>query len=334
MRGSRASFASTCTASAIAIVIAACSRENAATTSSPSPSASHSTSSSSSPTPSIAPYTFPLTSPSAWGGAPVSAKAVGTTSLVLKVKLDDGLTCAFKPRSHRPLGTTRYKGEIAAYRIARALGIDNVPLAIPRTFTAESLRAALASGPDAAKADELVVDADGGVRGALIPWIKRERFDIDIEPNRSRWMAWLTSNDPLPAGQTAIARQISTMLLFDYFTANWDRWSGDNIAIDRATGTILFVDNDGAFYETPDMARLADALGLIRRMTRFSRSFVTALRAFGRSALEDALGREEAGVALLTPRVIDAADARRAKVVAIIDAKIAKQGEANVLAFE
>jgi hypothetical protein len=124
------------------------------------------------------------------------------------------------------------------------------------------------------------------------------------------------------------------MLLFDYFTANWDRWSGDNIAIDRATNTILFVDNDGAFYEAPDMARLADALGVIRRVQRFSKKLVAALRAFNRRALEDAIGLEGPEMPLLTPRILDAAEARREKLLAIIDAKIAKDGEASVLSFE
>ena len=41
---------------------------------------------------------------------------------------------AYKPRSKLPLGDHRYKGEIAAYRLAVALGLDNVPRAIPRAL--------------------------------------------------------------------------------------------------------------------------------------------------------------------------------------------------------
>src|SRR4051794_23234220 len=54
--------------------------------------------------------------------APQSGRSIGTTSLVLKLKLEGGVDVAFKPRSRRPLGATRYKAEVAAYRVARALG--------------------------------------------------------------------------------------------------------------------------------------------------------------------------------------------------------------------
>ena len=45
------------------------------------------------------------------------------------------------------------------------------------------------------------------------------------------------------------------MIVFDYLTANWDRWSGGNVAEDSANGKLLFVDNDGAFYDPPARRR-------------------------------------------------------------------------------
>ena len=337
MRASKAFFANASWRSAlvIAVALAACSRESAAPSPVPAPSTATATSTSTSTSSATTTSTSTASNPAYLTAPALSAKAIGTTSLVFKLKLEGDLTCAFKPRSRRFLGGTRYKSEIAAYRIARALGIDNVPVALPRSFDVATLRALLAKGPDGAKADELLVDPDGLVRGALLPWQRRDRFDIDLEPNRARWVEWLTSKTPsIPEKDVAIARQISTMLLFDYFTANWDRFSGDNVGIDRATNTVLFVDNDGAFYETPDIARLADQLGLLRRVNRFSRRFVAALRALGRHAIEDAAGEEAPGVPVLSKKLVDAAEERRLKLLGIIDAKIAKDGEASVLWFE
>lgn len=345
MRGSSRSCASALSGSAViaiaAFSIAACSRESAstsaATATSSSPASSPSTASSTSPAPATSPS--PATSPpipsALLTAAPVRGKAIGTTSLVLKLDLEGGVTCAYKPRSTRPLGGVRYKSEIAAYRIARALGLDNVPVAMPRAMPLAALRAALAQGPDGAKADELLADPDGNVRGAILPWIRRDRFDIDLEPNRSRWTEWLTSKTPsIPEKDVAIARQISILLLFDYLTANWDRWSGDNIGIDRATNTVLFVDNDGAFYEAPNMAQLASQLGLIRRVNRFSRRFVAALRALTRHGIEEAAGEEGPGAPILSKKLVDAAEERRMKLVGIVDAKVAADGEAAVLFFD
>src|SRR5579859_462624 len=54
------------------------------------------------------------------GDPPIAAKSIGHTSYVLKITLADGSRGVFKPRSRRPLGDRRYRGEIAAYRLAAA----------------------------------------------------------------------------------------------------------------------------------------------------------------------------------------------------------------------
>jgi hypothetical protein len=285
------------------------------------------------PTPSATPA--PTASATYADAAIVNAKSIGHTSLVLKLGLEGGLTAAYKPRSNKPLGATRYKAEIAAYRIASALGLENVPVAMPRSFTIDELRSALANGTSASKSDELVADLDGRVRGALMPWIKYETYAIESGPKRAQWDGWILGDaPPTNDADTSLARQISTMLLFDYYLANWDRWSGGNIAIDRKTSTILYVDNDGALYQTPNVATLADQLATIRRMKRFSKRFVGALRAFGRQALGAAVGFEESDVPLLPARVLDAAEDRRAKLLKVLDAKTSSDGGEGVLVFD
>ncbi|MGD0675272.1 MAG: hypothetical protein ABSC94_07625 [Polyangiaceae bacterium] len=269
--------------------------------------------------------------------APVAARSIGHTSYVLKVRLANGRAAAFKPRSTLPLGDRRYKSEIAAYRIARALGVRNVPLAMPRAFVGQALRRAFGSADAATDFDQKVrPDSNGEVRGALIPWIDRyEELPLEAPEWRSKWQRWLTETEVnIPAPSLPLARDLSTLLVFDYVTANWDRWSGGNVARDEATGTVLFMDNDAAFYESPPRAALARQLNLLRRVVRFSRGFVTSLRALDKSALRDSLGQDLGGEALLSDSLVDAADARRKTALAVIDDQIARTGEAATLSFE
>jgi hypothetical protein len=272
------------------------------------------------PAPAPAPAPTPTPTPTP---ALTSAKSIGHTSYVLKLRFDDGTQAAFKPRSKLPLGDHRYRGEIAAFRLARALGLDDVPPAFPRSFEATVLHALL---PDLA--DHALVDGDGRVRGALIPWIDRyEVLPLETATWRQRWEPWLfDANAAVPDDQRALAASISTLIVFDYVTANWDRWSGGNVAREGATGTLLFVDNDGAFYEWPTPATLAGQLAMVRRITRFSRRFTSALRAMNAAAVRQALGEESPGVPLLPERAMAGVEERRRTAVEVIDARVGDGG--------
>jgi hypothetical protein len=260
--------------------------------------------------------------------APVAGKSIGHTSVVFKLKLEGGLDAAYKPRSKR--GNGRYKGEVAAYRLATALGIPNVPPALARTFDFEALRRAL--GQEPIFGEEVVADPAGQVRGAVIPWIKKLDFlPLERDPSWSEWQAWLTSGGALPDDKRAFASQVSTMVVFDYVTGNWDRWSGGNIGFDAATQTLLFIDNDGAFFDPPPAPQTAKQLGLVEHVDRFSRAFVVALRAVD---LSSAIGEEVPGEPLLSKHALQLADDRRRRALKVIDAKIERTGEAKTLAFD
>jgi hypothetical protein len=267
---------------------------------------------------------------------PVAAKSIGHTSYVLKVRFEGGLVAAFKPRSTLPLGRVRYRAEVAAFRLARALGLSNVPPASGMTLRAPDLAAAFAT-PEGRREFEAkaVPDPDGTLPGALIPWIDDyEVVPLESGALRAKWQAWLMdpASEPAAPDRTRAA-SISTLLAFDYLTANWDRWSGGNVAEHAATGELLFVDNDGAFYDPPPAANLASQLERLRHVVRFSRSFVAALRALSDARLREAL----AGTAeqpLFSDGVIAAALARRDTLLGVIDARMARAGEIATLAFE
>ena len=277
------------------------------------------------------------------GRTPVRARSIGNTSVVYRLVLDDGRKAAYKPRSKR--GKGRYKGEIAAHRLARALGLDNVPLALPFRVRASALRAAVAGGtdggtaarstprrppsstkrcspnPTASSAGRCSVD-----RRALLP-------SLEKADERARWEPWIFGDAPLPEASKALAAELSTVIAFDTLTANWDRWSGGNIGRGAPSGPLLYIDNDGAFFEPPNAALFARQKAQLARVTRFSRAFVEKLRALDDDALSAAVGEEIPGEPLLTDSVLRGVSQRRALVLEAIDAKIRERGESAALAL-
>jgi Golgi casein kinase Fam20 len=137
----------------------------------------------------------------------------------------------------------------------------------------------------------------------------------------------------IPRGQEGLAASISTMLAFDYITANWDRWSGANVARSGEDGPLLFVDNDGAFYEHPDRSQLATQLARLRQVVRFSKSFVSALRRLDGANLRATFGEESPGTPLLSDHVIADVESRMNVVLEVVDARIGRSGNAETLSL-
>lgn len=265
------------------------------------------------------------------GSRPKAAKSVGHTSVVFKVRLENGNDVCFKPESKR--GKTRYRGEIGAYRLAVLLGLRNVIPAMYRTFNKAELRAALEPQTTTSLFDEEVIARGGEVRGAAMQWLaKMEFIPLESASWRARWGAWLGAGD-IPEDQRAIAAQISNMIVFDLLTGNWDRWSGANVAIDRPTSTLLYVDNDGALFDPVPAQPLAQQTKLLEKTARFSRAFVAALRKIDPASLADAMGEETPGVPLFAPSVLAGVMERRKRALDRVDALIEERGEATVLFF-
>jgi len=265
------------------------------------------------------------------GATPASAKSIGHTSVVFKLEFSNGQKAAWKPRSKR--GKFRYKGEIAAYRLGRALGLPNVPLAFAFRIPKEDL-SKVTKGKDASLLDEeAITESDGTVRGTLIPWIpKLEFYPVETEKSRAEWEPWLFKGAEIPEKDLVVAADISTLIAFDLITGNWDRWSGANLGANGPGGHLLFIDNDGAFFDPVPPGPLAKQTALLQRTERFSRSFVEALRKLDGDALTHAFG-DESGEPLLSAAVLKGVASRRATVLSIIDKKVAEHGEAAVLSF-
>jgi hypothetical protein len=261
---------------------------------------------------------------------PKTGKSIGHTSVVFKLELANGKKAAFKPNARKVRG--RYRGEVATYRLARALGITNVPPACLRTFDAKAMSAALASNADASRrfGEEAIVE-DGHVTGVVIPWIEGLHFwPLEKEPLQSEVRSWLAAGAEIPPAKLELARQASDLVVLDFITGNWDRYSGENVGLDSTGTRVLFIDNDAAFMDGPPKAELARNKARLEETARFSRPLVASIRALDADRLDAALGEEAPGRPLVAKSVVASVAARMKDLLAIIDAKQSDGGETAV----
>jgi len=264
-------------------------------------------------------------------GKPRTARSIGHTSVVLKIELDDGRKAAWKPNTRR--GPQRYRGEIAARRLALLLGLSNVPAAYPRSFEVGACQAAIRDSASLETFTREAIATGGVVKGALVPWIDGlEMLPLEAEPWRSRWTGWI-GRGALEDADRGLAAQISNLVVFDFVTGNWDRWSGANVGIDRASGRLLYLDNDGAFFETPPKEALARNEKILRGVERFSRTLIGRLRLFDEATIRAAIGTDDEEAPLLSAKALAGVFERQLKVLRIVDAKIDAHPAEAVLAF-
>lgn len=253
---------------------------------------------------------------------PVKAKAVGHTSLVFKLENADGQKAIFRAAFKR--GPSRYRGEIAAYRLARALGIaERIAFAAPHSLSLTSLRGLL--GPtDLEQLQEQALAEGDRLDGALVRWlVDLQTPPFERDPWVARWKAWLDGSQAPSEGERELAAQFSDLMIFDYLTGNFDRWSGGNLGAVAGQGgalTLRYIDNDGAFLEPMPQKPLAASRERLWNTRRFSSSFVGKLRALvAQPDLHEVFGDEAPGRPLLRDGVLRGVHERAREVLARID---------------
>jgi hypothetical protein len=228
---------------------------------------------------------------------------------------------AFKPRSSTH--GDAYRAEIAAYRLNRLLGLNRVPPAISRTIP----RAQLHLAQDTVVA----VERDGSVRGAAIYWVPVLRDSrIDQERERARWAGWLRQRGVIPPEQNVRAEEISTLIVFDFLTGNWDRWSGQNVPMD-ASGHLVYRDNNGGFSEPFGAQMLAGVMRHLRLVQKFSRGVIDRARALTEASVQAEMALDGDPVhPPLTAQQIQSLLRRRDTLIAYVDDLVRRYGESNV----
>lgn len=268
---------------------------------------------------------------------PTAFRPVGSTSTVFKMTLDAPFAAAFKSATHkRPNGPA---AEVAAYRLARCLGLSNVPPAISRRIPLAALRVAFQDQPGHTWDDvsaRMLRDEFDNVRGVAIYWIP-DMVDLGIDGRAglTRWGGWLRQGQPLPTASRSVAAHISTMLVFDYLIGNFDRFSGGNARGDVA-GEILYLrDHDVAFPGRLGKRVHRRVLERMLRAQRFSRSFYESLVELDRGCFVRELARDPAwdNGKLLDHRSIDGVFERRETAKTHVESLIQLHGEESVLVF-
>jgi hypothetical protein len=262
-----------------------------------------------------------------------SFKPVGHTSVVLRMRTVARVTAAVKLCSH---GLERgYQREIAAYRVGRLLGLDNVPPAIFRIVTWQEIHDRFyESLLDRRRLvhREVLWGEDGSAPGAAIYWVKGLR-SMGLE-DTAKWERWVRDGT-IPDGRSALARDLSTMAVFDFLVGNWDRFSGGNLPTDRARQRAFLRDNDRAFSSPLLSGRYRKLLDGLRRTERFSRSVVQRLVAMDEQSIRAELARDPSHVTnpLLTDAEIADLLDRRATILTYIAALVDERGADRVLVF-
>ena len=98
-------------------------------------------------------------------------------------------------------------------------------------------------------------DPDGGsVRGAIVRLDQEgSRISAPRDPRVDAQVARVAQSGRgrSPTTSARSRRRSATFWRSIKVTGNWDRWSGGNVGLDRARMRLhLFIDNDGAFFET------------------------------------------------------------------------------------
>lgn len=270
-------------------------------------------------------------------------KPIGTSSLAFRMRLRSEHTAAFKPRSrtHRE----GYLREAAAYRLARILGLENVPPATVRIVRNHEIRDRLEAryaDPDTWNdiQSTLVPESNGDVPGASIYWVP-ELTDLGLDrgPGLVEWRGWLSQSGEIPSDRRALCRDLSNAVAFDYLIANWDRFSGGNMQGLASTDEgprLIIRDHDvalAASISSEIHTRIRDRLVYAER---FSRSFVDRVQRLDRDAIERALAADpsHAQTPVLSDAQIEGVLERRETLLSYVGALIDRWGEERVLAFE
>ncbi|RLB56333.1 MAG: hypothetical protein DRJ42_03575 [Deltaproteobacteria bacterium] len=271
---------------------------------------------------------------------PTRFKPVGSTSVVFEMRLDGPVNGAFKPRSRQRSGGAA--SEVAAYRIARLLGMDNVPPAVTRRIRREDIQARL--HPDFADAWDEIVDwtvwnDDGTCTGAAIYWVPQMRsLGLERAGRMTRWTRRLRQGGEIDANDVPLHADLSRLVVFDYLIGNWDRWSGANAQGLPDASRLIIRDHDSAFSVPLPAEIHRRVFDHLKRTEKFSRTFVQRLLRMNEEALRAELGRDPGargahGELSLDDRQIAAVMDRRQAVISYIVALIDAHGRDRVLSL-
>lgn len=275
-------------------------------------------------------------------------RSVTGLPMTIEAQITGGRFTHFVAETGRDWST--WSNLLAGSRLGRSLGVTSAPEAALRTFDRKALRAVMRPR-DQRRGLPLWDDAKRAgpiVRGALfaVPTPEqRVRFE-----RRAAWSFW---GEALRQGAPAaslrrldrdlwarnellrgLAPQVSSAIVLDHLLGMRDRWGSDPVVVDAKAPRLLTLDLEGALDPRADRDVKHRPGVALKRVERFSRGVVAALRALGREQLIQAVGKDEQGARLLDEQQLALVLARRDEILKHVDGLVAAHGASRVLCWE
>ena len=225
-----------------------------------------------------------------------------------------------------------YRRPLAFYRLAQALGYDQVPITEPRRLGTGKVSQLLRSHPGARQTltGRATVTNDGTIAALLVGHVPGVDADLADDQRLLRWAKLAASIDPLSPADASYVGDFVRVLVLDYLAANVQRRT---LVIDERARRIRAVDNRTAFpgYVAPEALDIP--LGRLELVVRFPRDLKTRLRGLDRGAVEQQLVRGRFEDRLLGPRQLTDFAERRATLSTLLESRLLQYGEKVVLSL-
>ncbi len=264
----------------------------------------------------------------------VFARLISGRTLSLKLRLEKGVKAVFKPVRR---GDWRAGREVAVFRLARLLGVEKVPPSTMREIPLHLLvRFIKNRNPEESAALEQTAykDNKGLTQGAVIQWID------GLSPDHFKTLGGIGAIKKYLAPARIIedcppvAANVSAMIVFDYITGNWDRFSGGNIFVAANQSDLVLLDHNGTFAPWSDRQKKRMQKHL-SETERFPAGLIHKLRELEAEDIERALSEEpwHSRRRLVSMDEVNLLLSRKDALLKHVDRLIRLHGEKAVLAF-
>ncbi|MCP4195678.1 MAG: hypothetical protein GY762_00880 [Proteobacteria bacterium] len=267
-------------------------------------------------------------------GRVIRAIPISKRSLSLKIWLDNGIVAVFKPMLTY---NRRAAHEVAVFKLAKHLDVRIVPPSTMRSLPLHLLvRLIKKRSPEVAKKlqQHAFTDNGGAVLGAMIHWVENlDSSRLKKMGGSSAFTNPLTSINP-SANEDPLVEQASNMIVFDYATGNWDRFSGGNLFVSPDGSELVLLDNNSTFalWSKRQKNRM---VGLLRQTMRFSARLIEQLENLTAENVPHILSGDQDATPqkLLSSDEIELLLHRRDTVLSHVERLKEKHGRQNILAF-
>ncbi len=253
-------------------------------------------------------------------------RPVGTRDVVIDMRLDGPVDARFVPATERD--PDAWRREIAAYRVARCLGMDNVPPAVRRELSRDELLARL--DPDFADVREDLISAirwDGDAAVGAAIYLPRDARPSGLTRGRrlARRFEDLSLGVDVDPDRRALLADLAHAVLFDYLVAHRGRFDGGAVPGVPSGARIYALGHADAFAWPLPAAEHAELRDHLVRVEKLAPWFAQGL---SRCDLEGA------GVsAFLDEARLESLRDRRMALVTYVLALTAEHGERAVLSL-